>query len=81
MKKQYAIRETPKGFRLCEVSISDSLSGKRKYSRNTELVYKKKEFAIKKAHSFYNSLYAGWKDTELEFIGVIKLNEYCGELI
>lgn len=74
----YAIRETPQGYRLTELEVVKVFSGElRKYSRDTlNMVYKKKEFAEKKAYAFYRHCYTG----ELKYFGVIGQNEYRGEV-
>jgi hypothetical protein len=83
MKKiiEYAIRETPKGYQLCEVETKQCFHGElRNFSRSFELIYKNKEFAIKKADSFFKKLYSNSNVIPV-FIGVITNNEYIGEKV
>ena len=80
---QFAIRETPKGYQLTEVSTEDTnFGGRCRFSRPTNLYYKRREFAIQKAKSFYQRLYGRYfVGVTTEFVGVIGPNEYNGEQV
>ena len=77
----YALKETASGYQLGEVSIEDTnYGGRRKYFSSIDLFYKRLNFAEQKAHSFFHRLYRNWKNTTLIYYGVIKSNEFSGEL-
>jgi hypothetical protein len=80
MIKFFAVRETPAGYRLCEVeTVKTNFGGTRKYSHDINLIYKRKDFAIKKAHDFYNELWNRYSNTTPVFYGVIGYNDFKGE--
>jgi len=77
----YGVRETPTGYCLTDITIKErGFGGVRKYSHDLrDLKYKRKEFAIKKAHAFYQTLYNN-HNVHLVFFGCISNDEYTGEL-
>jgi len=82
MKKQFALRETPKGYVPTELEISQTnFGGIRKFSHDTSFCYKKPDYALKQATKFYSSLYTRYHigKIDLEYIGIISNYEYRGE--
>ena len=77
----YAVRKTHDNkYELCQVSIMDTLHGRRKFSETQGLRYKRMEYAIKEAHNFFHNVYDNWTNTKIVFIGVLEKDEYRGEL-
>ena len=76
--KYIALRETPKGYRLTELSIKECYhGGYRKYSHDFDLFYKRWQFAKDKCISFFKSVY---KDSEIKYYGTISNEVFRGEI-
>jgi len=53
----FALRDTPKGFQITEISIKKTnFGGIRKFSHSFDLWYKKEKFAEGKARAFFTGL-------------------------
>jgi hypothetical protein len=79
--KKVAIRETNKGYQLCELFIQKTnFGGYRKYAHDSSLSYKRLEFAKQKCLDFYKS-FATFNSAYkiIEFYGVIGNTDFCGE--
>jgi len=75
--KIVALRETQKGYKLTELSVSKTYHGDfRKYSHDFELIYKRWEFAKNKCISFFKSLYK----SEVKYYGTISNEQFRGEI-
>jgi len=75
--KIVALRETPKGYKLTELSIAKTCHGEfRKYCHDSDLIYKRWEFAKKKCISFFKYLYKG----DVKYYGTITNEQFRGEL-
>ena len=75
MKNIIAIRNTNKGFRLCEISIEKTnYGGLRKYSYDTNLFYKKADYAEAQCKKFYKRC-----NYDTHFLGIIPNYAFRGE--
>lgn len=75
MKTIIAIRNTNKGFRLCEISIVKSnYGGFRKYSSDSNLVYKRASYAEAQCKDFYKR--CGY---DIHYFGIIPNDAFHGE--
>ena len=78
--KYIALRETPKGYKLTELSIKKCYHGEyRKYSHDFELVYKRWQFAKDKCISFFKHVYRNM-DVEIKYYGTITNEIFRGEV-